>query len=245
MNIVLLDDEKELLENEATVIRELGHNVTSFSSSNDLLSYFENNPNGFDAAVLDIILGEEQINGIETARALRTGGFEGPIVFLSSSKEFGPESYEVNAAGYFEKPITLMKISNLLNIVGGIVARQKMQNEPYLMLISVSETRKVLFCDILFVEVTKNTLNFHLTDGDIILVRSPLKEYAPKLLTDKRFAESHRAYIVNLDYVTAIKGCEAFLVDGSKVLVAKTHTEFKAKFIRSKLGGGYTFGTAI
>jgi two-component system LytT family response regulator len=239
MNIVLLDDEEVLLESEAAVMRELGVNVATFSSGEDLLDYFEKKPKAFDAAVLDIILRDGQLSGIETARALRAFGFEGPVVFLSSSKEFGPESYEVNASGYFEKPVTLHKISDLLNIVGGIITRQKMQNEPFLMLINGREARKVLFCDILFVEVTRNTLNFHLTDGDVILLRAPLKDYAPKLLSDKRFAESHRAYIVNLDYVTAIKGCEAFLVDGSKVLIAKTHTEFKAKFIRSQLAGGY------
>jgi two-component system LytT family response regulator len=239
MNIVLLDDEEALLEKESALLRELGANVVSFSCGGDLLRYFEKKPNAFDAAVLDIILDEEQISGIETARALRTEGFEGPIVFLSSSKEYGPESYEVNAAGYFEKPVTLQKISTLLSIVSGIIARQKLQNEPFLMLISGRDARKLLFCDILFVEVTRNTLNFHLTDGDVFLLRAPLKEYAPKLLADKRFAESHRAYIVNIDYVTAIKDCEAVMIDGSKVLIAKTHTEFKARFIRSQLGGGY------
>jgi two-component system LytT family response regulator len=245
MNIVLLDDEEDLLETEAALIRELGNNVVTFSSGNDLLVFSEKKPKAFDAAVLDIILRDQPISGIETARALRDSGFEGPIVFLSSSKEYGPESYEVNAAGYFEKPITPLKIGALLNIVSGIISRQKMQNEPFLMLINGRDARKLLFCDILFVEVTKNTLNFHTTDGDVISVRAPLKEYAPKLLSDKRFAESHRAYIVNIDYVTAIKGCDAVMIDGSKVLIAKTHTEFKAKFIRSQLGGGYTFGTAL
>jgi two-component system LytT family response regulator len=239
MNIVLLDDEEALLEAEEAVMRELGATVATFSCGNDLLEYFEKNPKAIDAAVLDIILKDQPISGIETARALRAGGFEGPIIFLSSSKEYGPESYEVNASGYFEKPITPLKIGSLLSIVNEIFARQKLQNEPFLMLISGRDVRKLLFCDILFVEVTRNTLNFHLTDGDVILLRAPLKEYAPKLLADKRFAESHRAYIVNLDYVTAIKGCEAFLIDGSKVLIAKTHTEFKARFIRSQLGGGF------
>jgi DNA-binding LytR/AlgR family response regulator len=245
MNIVLLDDDVNVLKSEAAVMRELGHNVASFSFGNELLEVFEKKPKAFDAAVLDIMLDDQPISGIETAKALRAVGFEGPIVFLSSSKEYGPESYEVNASGYFEKPITPMKISNMLNIMSGIITRQKMQNEPFLMLVSGREARKILFCDIIFVEITRNTLNFHLTDGDVFLVRAPLKEYAPKLLTDKRFAESHRAYIVNLDYVTAIKGCEAFLVDGSKVLIAKTHTEFKARFIRSQLGGGYSYGTAL
>jgi DNA-binding LytR/AlgR family response regulator len=156
-------------------------------------------------------------------------------VFLSSSKEYGPESYEVNASGYLEKPVTSDKISKLLSTVRGIIARRKSESEPSLLITIGKSARKLLFCDIIYVEITVNTLNFHITDGSVLSVRAPLKTYAPLLLADERFAESHRAYIVNLDYVTAIKGCDVIMYDGSKLLVAKTHTSFKEKFIRSQL----------
>jgi two-component system LytT family response regulator len=239
MNIIILDDEETVLGTEAALIRGFGHNVAAFSSAVDILEFYGKNPNTVDAAILDILLGKKEPGGIETARELRAAGFEGPVVFLSSSKEYGPESYEVNAAGYVEKPVTAEKISQVLGVVSGIIERRKIQNEPYLIIINGKAARKLLFCDILYVEITRNTLNFHITGGEIVSVRAPLKEYAPALLADGRFAESHRAFIVNLDYVAAIKGCEAILLDGSKVLVAKTQTGFKEKFIRSKLSGGF------
>jgi two-component system LytT family response regulator len=235
LNIILLDDEKSVLEDEAELIRKQGHSVTSFSSGDELLSYYDKNPLAADAAVLDIILKEQSLSGIDTARKLRKSGFEGPVIFLSSSKEYGPESYEVNAAGYLEKPATSDKIEKLLGIASGIITRRKTQNEPSLFITIGKISRKLLYCDILYVEVTTNTLNFHMTDGGVLSVRAPLKAYAPQLLADERFAESHRAYIVNLDYVQAIRGSDVIMYDGSKVIVSKTHIAFKEKFIRSQL----------
>jgi DNA-binding LytR/AlgR family response regulator len=238
MNIIVLDDEKSVLQMVSALIRQQGHHVISFTSSDVLLEFYDKMPRVADAAVLDIILKGQSLSGIDTARELRKNGFEGPVVFLSLSKEYGPESYEVNAVGYFEKPVTSDKINNLLSTVSGIIARRKTQSEPSLLITIGKSARKLLFCDILYVEVTGNTLNFHMTDGGVLSVRAPLKAYAPLLLADERFAESHRSYIVNLDYVAAIKGSDVIMYDGSKILVAKTHTAFKEKFIRSQLSEG-------
>jgi two-component system LytT family response regulator len=239
MNIIVLDDEQDVLDMESALIRNQGHHVISFTSGGELLAFYDKNPRPTDAAVLDIILKDQTLSGIDTARRLRAQGFEGPIVFLSSSREYGPESYEVNAAGYLEKPVTPEKISVLLQICGGIIARRKTQSEPSLLITIGKSVRKLLFCDVLYVEVSVNTLSFHMTDGSVVSVRAPLKAYAPLLLADERFAESHRAFIVNLDYVAAIKGSDVIMYDGSKLLVAKTHTSFKEKFIRSQLSGGF------
>jgi two-component system LytT family response regulator len=238
MNILALEDDPALLATITALIKENGHIAIPFSSAEDLLAYTDAHARSVDAAVLDILLKGQVLSGMDTARELRNSGFEGPIVFLSSSKEYGPESYEVNAAGYLEKPVTSEKIGVLLQIVSGIIARRKSENEPSLLIAIGKSARKLLFCDILYVEITVNTLNFHVTDGSVLSVRAPLKAYAPLLLADERFAESHRAYIVNLDYVEAIKGSDVIMVDGSKLLVAKTHTAFKEKFIRSQLSGG-------
>jgi DNA-binding LytR/AlgR family response regulator len=238
MNILVLEDEPALLATITALIRESGHIAMPFSSAEDLLAYADTHARWVDAAVLDIILKRQVLSGIDTARKLRNGGFEGPIVFLSSSKEYGPESYEVNAAGYLEKPVSSEKISLLLQIVSGIIGRRKSGSEPSLLITIGKLAQKLLFCDILYVEATGNTLNFHMTDGSVFSVRAPLKAYAPLLLADERFAESHRSYIVNLDYVVAIKGSDVMMVDGSKLLVAKTHTAFKEKFIRWQLSGG-------
>jgi two-component system LytT family response regulator len=238
VNIIVLEDEPALLATITTLIRESGHVANPFSSAEDLLAYTDTHARSVDAAMFDILLKGQGFSGIDTARELRGSGFEGPIVFLSSSKEYGPESYEVSAAGYLEKPVTSGKISVLLQTISAIIDRRKSESEPSLLLTIGKAAHKLLFCDILYVEATRNTLNFHLTDGRVITVRAPLKAYAPLLLADERFAESHRSYIVNLDYVAAIKGSDVMMADGSKLLVAKTHTAFKEKFIRSQLSGG-------
>ncbi|MDR0915023.1 MAG: LytTR family DNA-binding domain-containing protein [Oscillospiraceae bacterium] len=238
MNILVLDDDADILATEAALFAEKGQNVKAFTVANKLIDFYDSSPNSADVAVLDIILNGQKTNGIDTARQLRTRGFEGPVVFLSSSKEFGPESYEVNASGYIEKPVNAEKIDTILRIANGIVTRQKSKSEPEVIVSNGATARRIMFCDILFVEVTKNILNFHVTDGSIFAVRAPLKKYSPALLADKRFAESHRAFIVNLDYVSTVSGGEAVLLDGYKVPISKTQTKFKEKFIRYSLNRG-------
>jgi two-component SAPR family response regulator len=145
----VLEDEPALLATITALIRESGHIALPFSSAEDLLKHTDTHARSADAAALDILLKGQELSGIDTARKLRAQGFEGPIVFLSSSKEYGPESYEVNAAGYLEKPVTADKISILLQTASAIIARRKSESEPSLLLKIGKSARKLLFCDIL------------------------------------------------------------------------------------------------
>ena len=47
---------------------------------------------------LDIYM--KELNGMETARRLRELECKVPIVFMTSSRDFAVESYEVHASGY-------------------------------------------------------------------------------------------------------------------------------------------------
>lgn len=50
------------------------------------------------------------LNGIDTAAELRANGQDVPIIFLTSSREFAVESYEVKAFHYLLKPIDEIRL---------------------------------------------------------------------------------------------------------------------------------------
>jgi DNA-binding LytR/AlgR family response regulator len=179
------------------------------------------------------------MGGIDVARRLRAQGFAGPIVFLSSSREYGPESYEVNAAGYLLKPAAPAKVAEALRAISGLVATQKSRDEAAILLTGGATPRKIFFRNLMYVEVTGNRLNYHLSGGEVVCVRGTMKDCAAILLADARFATSHRSFIVNVDYVVSVRGDTATLLDGSTVYVTKTHVAFKEKFIRQKSGGNH------
>ena len=58
---------------------------------------------GFDVYILDIVMPE--INGIELGVELRKLGYDGKIIYLTSSKEFAVDSYKVKAFNYILKPV--------------------------------------------------------------------------------------------------------------------------------------------
>jgi DNA-binding LytR/AlgR family response regulator len=237
MNLLVLDDEPAALDHLVGLLRGFGHKVTAFSTGSRLLAHHRRNPRAPDAVVLDILLQGQERSGVDVARELRRQGFAGAVVFLSSSREYGPESYEVQAAGYLLKPATPATVAEVLRVIGGAVTAQKAQDEASLLITSGKMPRKLFFSELMYVEVTGNRLHFHLSGGETVSVRGTLKDYAPALLADDRFAASHRAYIVNLDYVAAVRGDTATLLDGSAVYVSKAHVAFKEKFIRQKAGG--------
>lgn len=52
----------------------------------------------------------KELNGMETARRIRGLECKVPIVFLTSSRDFAVESYEVHASGYLLKPFEKEKL---------------------------------------------------------------------------------------------------------------------------------------
>ncbi len=58
----------------------------------------------FDILIIDICLPDG--NGMECARTLRENGYEGMIIFQSTSADYAVEAYEVDAIQYLLKPVS-------------------------------------------------------------------------------------------------------------------------------------------
>jgi hypothetical protein len=55
-------------------------------------------------------------------------------------------------------------------------------------------------------------------------------EIAPKLLADKRFAQCHRSFVVNMDAISGIQGNVAIMCCGKNVPISKNYSEFKKQY---------------
>jgi DNA-binding LytR/AlgR family response regulator len=233
---MLLDDEPSVLDMESELIRQQCHHVVSFSAGGELLAFYEKNPRAADAALFDIILDGQEQSGADAAVSLREAGFTGPIVFLSSSREYGPEAIAAKASGYLLKPVDADKIDTVLRVFRGAILHARSADLAGITLKYGGGARRVLLRDIMYVESSHNNLLFHLADGEKITTRLALKDVAPQLLCDSRFAECHRAFVVNLDYISALSGASAMLMDGSEIPVATTSNRFKARYIAYRAG---------
>lgn len=230
--IILICDDMVSETRELTKLLEAeGHNVIAFNKGADALEYIEDG--GYtDACVFDIVMPE--MNGMELAVAVRKTGWEGWIIFLSTSSNYGPQSYEVKAFDYLLKPVTPDRVRAMLQ---KLVDAEKDADKKSLMLKIGGVMRAVRYRDISHVEATRNTVTYHLTDGTRADVYISFHETAEQLLSDSRFAQCHRSFIVNMNEIETIAGLEIVMRVGARVGISKSYAEVKKRYFEYGLRG--------
>ena len=113
IRIALCDDEQKILDEVTQYIKKYaetknnpGLEVFCFDSARALKSALDDK-NAFDIFVLDVYIGEEM--GTALARSIRKRGIESPIIFLTTSVEHAPESFETATLRYLIKPLDSKK----------------------------------------------------------------------------------------------------------------------------------------
>lgn len=171
-----------------------------------------------DLVFLDIMM--PGFSGMDAAKDLRKFDESVTIIFITNMPQFAIEGYNVNASFYLLKPLAYPEFSDRLDKALARIDREA--SSDFLLLKPAFEKRKVLMKDIKYVEVFAHDVIFHLFRDDIH-VRGTLSEYE-KLLDPRRFCRVNSCYIVNLTYVTAVKGSSVYIGD----------TELKMSYARKK-----------
>lgn len=202
MHIAVCDDSLEELSRISSLMedyrREQDGSVTyeAFHSALELLETMKIRQ--FDLLLLDILM--PGLSGMDAAKEIRLSNQEIPIIFLTSSREYAVESYRVGAEDYIIKPARKDEIFPSLDRQ---LARFT-QEEGFLTLKTGSGIVKLLFSQIVYVEVTNRTLLFVLVNGEVREAYGYLSEYEEKLLSAPHFFKPHRSYLINLRQVTEL-----------------------------------------
>lgn len=235
MRIAICDDSMI----DRNVIRDFLHTYMTERSVPHAMTEYENGMNlvydieegcYYDLVFLDIFM--DQILGMDIARKLRSVGYTGKIVFLTSTAEFAVDSYEVEASGYLLKPHDYEKLRSLLN---RIIDRTNIGQFQ----VSVRNTiYSIPFAEIVYVESRNNVCILHRSDGSEYTLYKKLSEVEAQL-NDNRFLRCHQSYLVNMSYVA--KADKQFeLTTGDVVLIRqrsqkeirKVYQEFASKGIK-------------
>ncbi|MDF2514451.1 MAG: two component transcriptional regulator, LytTR family [Herbinix sp.] len=219
MHIAVCDDSLEELSRISSLLedyrRERDGSVTyeAFHSALELLETMR--VRRFDMLLLDILM--PGLSGMDAAKEIRLSDREIPIIFLTSSREYAVESYRVGAEDYIIKPARKDEVFPSLDKQ---LARFT-QEEAYLTLKSGSGIVKLLFSQIVYVEVTNRTLQFILVNGEVRETYGYLSDYEEKLLSDPHFFKPHRSYLINLRQVTELDKKGLATTVGKTVPVAR------------------------
>jgi DNA-binding LytR/AlgR family response regulator len=165
------------------------------------------------------------VNGIEFARMLRQMGYDGDIVFCTSTKDYAYEAFSAFPTGYLLKPVPKTKLKDVLRHI-----TERHRKQPAISVRNADgEKITVNISQISYIEVYRTELEVHCGSNVITCVGSPTEVL--RQLPESEFYRSHRSYIVNLGFVTKMSKYAFTMQNGDKVTIAKNrYAEAKAKF---------------
>ncbi len=187
--------------------------------------------NDVDIAFLDIMM--PGMNGIDLALKMRAGGFHGFLIFLTGVNDFAAQSYQVKAYSYILKPVQAEMIQRLITEIEH--TRSKNDTSGF-RITRKTGTRFVLFSELIYAEVIKHHLYFHLASGEVVTAYAPLKQYAEILLQDPRMVQNHRSFIINMEYINACEKRTVTMRDGTCISVPRDFENFQKKCFKWMFG---------
>lgn len=190
-------------------LNELGAAIEIVAYASGLALVEDVKEDELDIGLLFLDIEMEDMNGIETAKQLRALNCRAPIVFLTSSKEYAFESYDVKAAGYLLKPFDPDRLKQII--------QHTIRTElPKRLAIRSDRKYRYLYLDeILYIESDKHTVTVHMKDGTVVNATEKLNDIE-KRIHNRKFLRCHQSYLVNMAYVSDVK--DGFIMsDGSKV----------------------------
>ena len=232
MNILICDDIHDDALNLEKAVKATGFegNVICVENGKDAIACILSGAK-IDLCFLDILMPE--MDGVKLAKRLRESQYKGEIVFLTTTKEHAFESYEVRAFDYLLKPPNAKTIAQILR---RIADTQKNTDAAGIPVVTRTLTRFLFFHEISFIEVIGKKVYFRLLNGSEIEINATFSEFLPKVLADKRFAQCHRSYVVNMDAVSYIQGREIFFRCGKKAPISRSNAEFDKQYIKWVFG---------
>lgn len=236
MNLALVDDlpyDLEYLQKLLSEYFSFIHEKPCFSlysSGEEFLSVFC--PGKFDAVFLDNLM--DGINGMETARRLRTIDSSLPIIFITTEESFALEGYTVQAMDYILKPVSKDRLSSVMNRLTGqkrsrhIIEIKENRMTRYLNLDDVLYMRSV--GHFLEIQTTVGTLKPYMALEYFLSLLQQLGEYGESSL-GLRFQNCCRGYVVCLDHVSSLTSSNFVMSDGSNVPISRPkYKEMRAAY---------------
>lgn len=233
MNILICDD----LQSEAAELNWLLQvsgfpvHTTQFHHAHDALSFIRTGA-VVNCCFLDIVMPE--MDGIALASALRQEGYDGKIVFLSTSKDYDTETYTVDAFSYLLKPPTAESVQTILEKL----EQEKIREDRAEITVKTAVAAKVLLHrDISYAEVILHKVYFHMTDGSEVCINATFSEIAKQLLCDARFIQCHRSYVVNMQDIAEVSEREVVTHSGKRIPIPRSCRDTRSRFYQWKFGG--------
>ena len=231
IKIALCDDEVKILDEVSSYINKYAEKksnqrieISRFDSAKAL--DFALDESSFDIFVLDVYIGEEI--GTALARSIRKRGIESPIIFLTTSVEHAPESFETATLRYLIKPLDPQKLYEAMDVALIQVERTRAR---FIKFKTENGVERINASLILYSEAHAHYQYITLEDGKQLRVRMTVAELFTMLMKNGGFVRVGSAYIVNLRNIRNVSTSEVHLYNNITIPIPRgKHTEIKKAF---------------
>ena len=194
--------------------------IRQFYSGQELLQASER----FEFICLDLM--RKDLDGMETGRIFRERAFDKILIFISASREYVFEAYDVEAFQYILKPVNEKKLRNVLEkavLKTQVSSREGSSFQEFMIVSKEREKRKLFLDDIYYFEILGRTVDVHERNG--VFTYYERIGVLEKRLQGKNFFRCHKSYLINLKYVAAYNRQEVILDNGERIGIAKRRYE--------------------
>lgn len=232
MKIAICDDEVHFIDAICPQVeqwaRERGIKLTlyRFTNGEDLIAACRNEK--MDLVFLDVIM--PLLSGMDAARELRNANQTVPIVFLTSSREFAVDSYEVKALNYLIKPVSPAKLFMALDDF------LKTCNQPksFFTAKTADGFCRITLADVDYLEAQNKQVLVHLINGRTVAIRELFSKCAEFFSPENGFCCCHRSYIVNLNNVERFTKTEVTTVYNAVIPISRSsYATFKETYFNN------------
>ncbi len=227
--VALCDDELAELEKTEKLLGDyeashpgLNFVTRRFKHGEELISVVREKRYMPDVVFMDIFMPDKGKNacptGIDAAKELRNMGYQGKIVFLTTSREYALEAFDVDAQQYLVKPVAEDRLFLLLD---SLLKDMDEERRKFILLKIEGNHVRVALNDIVYCEAQGKKQCLYLADGTSRLLRMTMTELYEQLLSYQEFVRIGVGFIVNLGYIDSLNAKEICLDNGAKIYLPR------------------------
>lgn len=230
LKIAICDDNEEIISKLNKIVQNhmkvkcIKYEIFTYIYPKPLLD----SKDKYDIIFLDIDLGDE--NGIEIAKKIREYDKNVKIIFATSYTEYMSKAFSVHAFSYLTKPF---KDEDVILCLDEAISYLETPKKSVKINLPTNNGDILIECDdIIHIESIARQLV--ITTTKTKLMTTTYNTNITKLLNllpADEFKSPHRSFIVNLNYINAIKGHELNMCDGVIIPISKNKVlEFRKEF---------------
>lgn len=219
MKILICDDKTAFCESMkarvSAYVENAGLSADLVSvSSVEQLSRFDFST--IDIAFLDVMIGQKA-TGIEIAKKLHSAQKDAVLIFVTSSVEFAPQAFEVQAFRYLLKSQLSEKLDEYL---GDAIDTYKSAHQTFTFVVN-NEAIDIAVQDIVYAEVDRRKILLHLCDTSVLHAFYLSMTAIAEKLSPMGFLRVHRSFLINMKHIKKLNHSSVLLDNGATIPVSE------------------------